>query len=102
MSESMKLPLHQEADRIKDDMGNHICYLQRPVGHTARAGMLISCERAEYIVRACNAYLKITRLLKAAKCPCCDGSGGFYDNHGNACQCQWCDETKAAIAKAGE
>ena len=59
-------------------------------------------KRAEYIVRACNAYLKITRLLKAAKCPCCDGSGGFYDNHGNACQCQWCDETKAAIAKAGE
>ena len=26
-------------------------------------------------------------------CPQCgDGSGGYYDNHGEACQCQWCYE----------
>lgn len=64
MIKSMDLPLHQEADRIKDNMGNHICYLQRPVGHTARAGMLISCERAKLIVRACNSQ---PALLAACK-----------------------------------
>lgn len=38
-------------------------------------------------------------LLEAAKCPCCDGSGAYYDNCGNVCQCQWCDEVKAALAE---
>ncbi|RLC36792.1 hypothetical protein DRH27_04740 [Candidatus Falkowbacteria bacterium] len=38
-------------------------------------------------------------LLKVAKCPCCDGSGGFYDTYGNACQCQWCYETKQALER---
>ena len=33
-------------------------------------------------------------LIKAANCPCCDGSGAYYDNQGEVCQCQWCDETK--------
>lgn len=63
VSEHIELPFHQEADRIKDDMGSHICYLQRPVGHSARAGMLISCERAAYMVRACNAHGDLLGLL---------------------------------------
>ncbi len=46
----------------------------------------------------CTAEIERLRgLLKVAKCPCCDGSGGYYDNHGNACQCQWCDEVKQAL-----
>ena len=40
-------------------------------------------------------------LLEAAKCPCCDGSGGRYDNYGNAEQCQWCYERSVAIAAPG-
>ena len=35
-------------------------------------------------------------LLDAAKCPNCDGSGGFMIDDGSpegqACQCQWCYE----------
>lgn len=40
-------------------------------------------------------------LLKAAKCPNCDGSGAYYGPHGEPCQCQWCDE-KAALLKEME
>ncbi len=49
------------------------------------------------LIAACP---ELFELLKAAKCPCCDGSGGYYDNCGNPTQCQWCDETKQALAKA--
>ncbi len=38
---------------------------------------------------------RLQKLIQVAKCPNCDGSGGYYDNYGNACQCQWCDEVKA-------
>ena len=35
---------------------------------------------------------ELVNLLDVAKCPCCDGSGAYYDNQDNVCQCQWCDE----------
>lgn len=34
------------------------------------------------------------KLLDAAVCPCCDKTGAYYGNHGELCQCQWCDEVK--------
>ena len=40
-------------------------------------------------------------LFKVASCPCCDGSGGFYDGDGEACQCQWCFERNAILAQPG-
>src|SRR5690606_42055915 len=40
-------------------------------------------------------------LLEVAKCPCCDGSGGRYDDYGNAEQCQWCYERSVAISAPG-
>jgi len=43
---------------------------------------------------------ELTGLLRVAKCPCCDGSGAYYDNMGEVCQCQWCDETKAALKES--
>ena len=36
----------------------------------------------------------LIELAKVAGCPCCDGSGAYYDGYGDACQCQWCDEFK--------
>lgn len=36
--------------------------------------------------------LEAIKLLDAAICPCCDKSGTYYDNNGEVCQCQWCDE----------
>jgi hypothetical protein len=36
--------------------------------------------------------MKMAELLDAAVCPCCDKSGAYYDNMGEVCQCQWCDE----------
>ena len=45
---------------------------------------------------------ELTGLLRAAKCPCCDGSGAYYDNMGEVCQCQWCYETKAALKQESE
>ena len=39
-------------------------------------------------------------LLEIAACPCCDGSGAYYDGYGEVCQCQWCDERTKVIAKA--
>ena len=41
-------------------------------------------------------------LFKVASCPCCDGSGGFYDGDGEACQCQWCFERNAILAQSAE
>ncbi len=37
---------------------------------------------------------KLKTLLDMAKCPCCDGSGGYYNNYGEATQCQWCNEVR--------
>ena len=33
-------------------------------------------------------------LVSAARCPTCDGGGAYHDNSGEACQCQWCYESK--------
>lgn len=96
VSEHINLPLHQEADRIKDNMGNHICYMQRPIGHTARAGMLISCERAACIVRACNSHkdlLAVCEMIKKAS------DENLDDVHHYVQAIDW-DMIEAAIAKA--
>lgn len=82
------------------------------VATCCKGQMALSCKevwsgdrRICSIVNEANACLiaavpELFELLKAAKCPCCDGSGGYYDNCGDPTQCQWCDETKQAIAKA--
>lgn len=47
----------------------------------------------------------LLELLSHARCNTCDGSGGFYDNHGNPHQCQWCHDRSKALAahrKGGE
>jgi len=44
---------------------------------------------------------ELVALLKIAGCPNCDGSGAFYSNMGDVCQCQFCDELTKALAKAG-
>ena len=41
--------------------------------------------------------MKMSELLNAAVCPCCDKSGAYYDNMGEVHQCQWCHEVKAAL-----
>jgi hypothetical protein len=41
-------------------------------------------------------------LIDAAKCPCCNGDGAYYGSMGEACQCQWCHESKAFRKKIGE
>lgn len=40
------------------------------------------------------------KLLDAAICPCCDKSGAYYDNYGEVCQCQWCDEVNKLREKS--
>jgi hypothetical protein len=40
---------------------------------------------------------KAIELLQIASCPCCDGAGAYYDNHGCAWECQFCCERKQAI-----
>ena len=52
---------------------------------------------AKTIVEQLAKITELTRLLRAAKCPCCDGSGAYYDNMGEVYPCQWCYETKAAL-----
>ena len=42
------------------------------------------------------------RLLNAAKCPACDGSGAIPDGEGGAYQCQWCYERDEALEKTNE
>jgi predicted methyltransferase len=32
-------------------------------------------------------------LLDSAECPCCDGSGVDFDVNGDACDCEWCQDT---------
>jgi hypothetical protein len=40
---------------------------------------------------------KLKTLLTMAGCPNCDGSGAYYNNYGNVCQCQWCYEKEEAL-----
>ena len=40
---------------------------------------------------------ELEALLKIAKCPCCDGSGAYYNGHDQICQCQFCDEKKTLL-----
>ena len=35
---------------------------------------------------------ELEKLLNAAVCPCCDGDGAYWDNMGEVCQCQFCDD----------
>ena len=53
-------------------------------------GMVLALVQTVEQLRAHVAEVK--DLLALAKCPCCDGSGAYYDNHGEVCQCQWCYE----------
>jgi len=88
---------HQTAEKWKllTETSCYIC--------TANSGPIASCttpEIAARIVLEHNSHDALVEMLKAAKCPCCDGSGGYYDNHGEPTQCQWCYESKAALALA--
>ncbi len=58
--------------------------------------MLAKDKRREELEGALE---KAGSMLRHIDCPQCDGSGGFYDNNGNACQCQWCFE-KSVIEQA--
>ncbi len=42
---------------------------------------------------------ELVRSLKAAKCPQCDGSGAVQAGPDDICQCQWCHERDAILAK---
>lgn len=45
-----------------------------------------------------NTIKELVELIKVADCPQCkDKSGAYYDNYGEVCQCQWCDETEKLI-----
>ena len=51
----------------------------------------------EFIVEILSHVEQLEVLLKAAQCPCCDGSGAYYTNMGEVAQCQWCDELSKLI-----
>ena len=42
---------------------------------------------------------QLQALVRAARCPCCNGDGAYYDNYGEVCQCQWCDEVNKLAPK---
>ncbi len=54
-----KLPLTRDGRSIRDNMGDLYCTTHSPVGSTAHFGKVISEGRAEFIVKACNAYEKL-------------------------------------------
>ena len=57
-----------------------------------------ACSDAADYIDNLEAQLKeLEALLKAAQCPCCDGSGAYYSNMGEVCQCQWCDEVSELL-----
>ena len=47
---------------------------------------------------------RLRELVKAAICPSCDGSGGYYtgspETGGEAVQCQWCHVRKTILAES--
>lgn len=65
------------------------------VGHAAGAH-----ANAIYNAKLMAVSPELYSLLEVAACPCCDGSGAYYDGYGEVCQCQWCDERTKVIAKA--
>ncbi len=64
----------------------------------------LCCELVLQDLPDCTKEIERLRgLLKVAKCPNCDGSGGIPHQVGNGEweqeQCQWCDEVKALEAE---
>ena len=57
------------------------------------------CDYAEHFKNKSEA---LSKLLEKAVCPCCDGSGSYYDNMGEVCQCQWCYEKNLLITTGDE
>lgn len=43
----------------------------------------------------------LSSIVNHAVCPCCDGSGAYYDLYGDVCQCQWCDEKQKIVTIIG-
>jgi len=55
--------------------------------------------RDREIDRAEQREAELVQSLKAAKCPQCDGSGAVQVGPDDICQCQWCHERDAILAK---
>ena len=77
------------------------------------SGIDIECDNCGLVIEnfptkaeAIEAFKTATRqgkikeavgLLNATKCPCCDGSGAYYDGYGDVCQCEWCARKEGLI-----
>ena len=60
-------------------------------------------DAADHIEALETKVEELTRLLKEASCPTCNGDGAEYEHYmGNVHQCQWCCETKKALKQEGE
>ena len=68
---------------------------------SAESEVVATCNdyaAAQRIVLACNAHKELLERLNKAMCPYCLGPCGKRDPDQH--HCSWCDETRAAIAKA--
>lgn len=96
--------VRKEIDGLHEGWKTWVCSGKRGVavcnnqtrGSTFNAGRSEAEANAHLIAAAKDMFF----LLEAACCPQCDGSGACHDNYGEMCQCQWCDERSAALAKA--
>ena len=86
--------LREELDRHDYRLGKTVKSLQATIIKLEEAAGVYE----SLIVKELQATItELTGLLRAAACPYCDGSGAYYDNMGEVRQCQWCDETLAAL-----
>ncbi len=72
--------------------------LDATAAHVKALGRILDAHTAEYIVRACNSHEDLLKRLNKAICPYCQGPCGKCNP--DQYHCSWCDETRAAIAKA--
>jgi len=61
---------------------------------------VIAKEVAEDYAPTLAVAPELLSLLECAACPQCDGSGAYYDSHGEVYQCQWCYEREAVLMAA--
>ena len=67
---------------MSDLRAEHLAHLKR-LGHTYTLNLIMELKQKVEQLQA---------LVSAARCPCCDDTGAYYDNMGEVCQCQWCYE----------
>ncbi len=106
--------MHKGATTISDPCRHKGCHSHlthpcegcgRVAGQPSRHELIMCVQKIPALIQAIRErdkkIIQLEELLDVARCPNCDGSGGYMVHDGSDCgqavQCQWCHMTKNAL-----